>query len=310
MGSFQRDRQYKQQNPMGGAGALLGMLKEQNSQYKSIGDIVENQGQATARGKVAELMADNKFKGANPEQAQALVQELTGGRQLGDRGTQMLEQAYGDKQRALDNTNKMNAAMLLNQRQLARDSINNRESMSRVTAGKDTPVGELLTPAQIAEKKEQVRQYDEAMKSADVKGNDALKSRLRQERDTLAGEMVYGSTKKPSNAAVGAVTGIDKDGNFVGGSDAPKGKKISTPKALSGITTNSSKAENDLINKAYNQSLIKPLPREYYQKNDKEVKSGKKQVGDAKYSEDAMIKYKGQWIRKNRAQIVQYLQTL
>lgn len=314
MGGFQRNRGYNQENAMSGMSALSKLLGQQSDSFQQVGDSVEEQGQANARGKVADLMQKKEYMDANPEEAQALVQALTGGRKLGDRGAEMLKQTYGAKEDALSNEQKMNAATLLNQRQLSRDAINNKASMSRVNAGKDTPTSQLLTPAQIAEKKEQVRQYDEAMKHPDVANNSALLSNLRRERDTTAGEMIYGATKKPSAAAVGSVTGVDKNGvfnpdNTVTGKSP---KAVSTPKSLSGLTRNSSKLENDLINAGYNQGIIKPVPKEYYQKDDPEVKSGKKEKGDAKYSEDAFVQFtdkngKTHWLRKNRAQIVAYL---
>lgn len=208
MGSFNRKRQYKQQNPMANAAAMLGLLKQQNDSLGQVGDAVELQGQNMGRQKVAELMGTDEYQNATPEQAQALMQAKTGGRRLGESGDKTLKSSYDTKQKVLDNENKVTAAELLNSNQLNRDAINNKAAYGNSN--------ELLKPAQLAEKQETIRQYETALKDKTI--DDATRSRLRQEKDTIAAELVMGSKKKPSNFMIEDLLGIKKGTNKSGDS--------------------------------------------------------------------------------------------
>lgn len=275
MGSFNRKRQYKQENPMANAGVLARLLGQQSQNIDGVSDAIHAQSQNVGRQQVAELMDTDEFNAATPLEKQAMVNAKTGGRNLGDEGRKSLDNTFkmaGDvqsntwKQDAaeLANQNKITAASLLNTRQNARSNKNNVAAMNRVTAKNDGgATGILLSPAAIAEKKEQIKQYDEAMLHPDVKTNPALASNMRRERDTLAGEMIYGAKKNPSAAAVGAVTGVDKNGKMgtsSTGTTETLNPKAKLGKAGSRAITGMKAGDQKIFEQAFQNDKVQVIP--------------------------------------------------
>ena len=69
MGSFNRRRQYKQENAMGNAGALLGLLEAKAKQYDNVGNTVDEYGKSRVRGDVSQLMSTEEFQGNEPSRS-------------------------------------------------------------------------------------------------------------------------------------------------------------------------------------------------------------------------------------------------
>lgn len=124
MAGFRRDRGYKQQNPIQGLSALTKLLGMQGDAIQQVGTSVENQGQASARGDVSELMGTDDYKNATPEQAQALVQAGTGGRRLGKEGEATLSNSYGMKGDAQKNDWDVEAERIAEQGRNNRNTTN------------------------------------------------------------------------------------------------------------------------------------------------------------------------------------------
>ena len=130
MGRFTRRPQYQQQNAMGNAGALLGLLKEQSNQIEKIGGAVDEYGQSRVRGKVSDLMGTEEFQGMNPEQAQAAIAALTGGRDLGKNFMQTLGMSDDNKSNVQKNNWNEEAATLSHGRAMSKQAQGHANSVS------------------------------------------------------------------------------------------------------------------------------------------------------------------------------------
>jgi len=214
--SVQRRPRYRQENAMGNANALTALLGMKAEQMNGISTAVDNYGQSRTRGELATLMGQEEYAGLTPEQAQAKIFGLTQGRDLGKSGEFMMTSSLDNKGDLQANQMKQDAATLLFDRKNSQIAQKHANALSQ-----DKSNAKLLgldgngqtNSRKVAESNEEIRQIDEALGSKSV--SDATKSELRMRKDMLFGDVLKMTTKKASSAQIGALLGIDKNGNRV-----------------------------------------------------------------------------------------------
>ena len=213
--SVQRRPRYRQENAMGNANAMASLLGMKAEQMNGISEAVDNYGQSRTRGELATLMGQEEYAGLTPEQAQAKIFGLTQGRDLGKSGEFMMTSSLGNKEDIQANKMKQDAASLLFSRQNSQIAQRHANALSQDKSNAQllglSTDGETSNTRKVAENNEEIRQIEEALGNDTV--SDSTKSELRMKRDELFGEVLKMTTKKASSAQIGALIGVDKDGN-------------------------------------------------------------------------------------------------
>ena len=135
MGTFNRRPRYQQQNSMGNAGAMLGLLKEQGAQLQNVAGAVDQYGQSRKRNEISELMGTEEYKNADPATAQAMISALSGGRDLGENFAKTLKMSDDNKGDIQGNEWKENAATTLFGRQNSQIAQRHSNAVSRQIQG-------------------------------------------------------------------------------------------------------------------------------------------------------------------------------
>ena len=140
MGRFNANKQYNQQNPMGNAGALMGLLRDQGKAFQGVSTAMDNYGQSRARGALAELMGSGQLDGKTPQEQQALAQGATGGRTLGKEGQKTLADMLGLAEATQKINAKEDAATTLFGRQNSQiaQRFNNAKTLKQVSKDAET----------------------------------------------------------------------------------------------------------------------------------------------------------------------------
>lgn len=143
MGAFQRRREFTPEGPAQFLTNMQKLLGQQSKSLEGVSGAVDSYGQGRATNKVAELMGSDGFDKLTPEQAQAAAMKATGGRAMNESGENMLSALMTNKQKTLDNTNKIAAAEKLfsNQQALQTQKDNAQNKRTETMYGTDDDVG-------------------------------------------------------------------------------------------------------------------------------------------------------------------------
>ncbi len=135
MGSFNPHYMHKSESGNDLAETLMLLQKQKNKAFSGIGDAVEGYGQSRARGKIADLMGGGTLDGMTPEQTQAAIQGVTGGRNVGEAGRNTIKELLGSTRDTQGNKWDVEEATTLFGRQQQRDATNHANAMARQAQG-------------------------------------------------------------------------------------------------------------------------------------------------------------------------------
>jgi len=285
MGAFNPHNMYRQENAMGNASAILGLLKAKSEEYNKIGTAVDEYGQSRVRGKVSELMGTKEFKDMDPAEAQAAVALLSGGRDLGDNFAKTLKMSDDNKGEIQGNKwdedkattlfgrqnsqiaqKHGNAVSLMNARHKNSVSLAGMNNKARQKLYGDTTVtgskGSGTTSPGVAAKLAKMKNDNITMENllkteTDPKIRQELETRLYETR--IQAEQLLSGTKMPAGGKGAAVNGLF-------GGAIPGGKASTKP--ITGLGKKGSVGLNktDLINlnKLKEANLWSPSSKDGY----------------------------------------------
>jgi len=117
MGRFNANKQYRQQNPMGNASAIVQLLNSRSRELGNIPKSLNEFGQTQTRQGLADLIGSGSLNNKTPLEQQSLIQSLTGGRTLGEQGNATISDLLKASSSEQNNEWKEDAATTLFGRQ-------------------------------------------------------------------------------------------------------------------------------------------------------------------------------------------------
>ena len=117
MGSFKQKVYKSFGSPGDYTSSMVQLLKNQGEGFDKIVNAVDDYGEGRARGKVSDLMGSGHLQGKTPEEVQAMIQQVTGGRDVGEAGRKTIDNYLSSARDTQGNEWKENAATTLFGRQ-------------------------------------------------------------------------------------------------------------------------------------------------------------------------------------------------
>lgn len=270
MGTLQRlDRPNtgKASDYISGMAALLG---KQLEAYNQVGDAVEGYGQSRARGKAADLIGSEEYQNAmTPGEAEAMLMQATGGRNLGEEGTKMLKRSGDNKTDAWANEEDIKASTVLFGRQQQRDAVSNANQNARQARGfahskamqklrgNGSGGAAKLTGKQFADNMGEIRDLESGIKTQ----KDPIAKAAMQERiDELKFNTTRALDKTPSNYMNEELLGIKKNK----GRKRSAGGGYSTPKWGGKLYSTTDSNVRDFINSKYGREVTEGKDGYYF----------------------------------------------
>ena len=254
--NFKDNSKYRQQNPMGNANALVALMKARGNEFGKIGESMDALGQSQARGKIAELMGNPNTAELNPTQLNSEILSVTGGRDMGDYGNDMVNQLMGTRQKYQDNLDDITAADTLFGRKQLLNNQSDANAMSRVMARNNgnrdstySPANDLFNDIESSQIYSDIAHQEDMLRNGDLSQGaiNEVNRNIYDMKKTLTGR-VNGGRKMTSQQRA------DLAKTYKPNKQSASNAKI--PKNIMKLSVGSGKAGRDAVIESWNSGLL------------------------------------------------------